>query len=173
MSNVFFISDTHFYHANILKFTSKFGEPLRNFYDVAHMNEYMVKCWNSVVGKRDLVFHLGDVVVKWGDSYTDVLDRLNGRKILIAGNHDKHDTQVYLKSFERVEGMWTYKDGIILTHCPIHPSQLEYRFKLNVHGHVHKNSLDDKRYYNVSVEAIDYTPVSLDTIREYMKNVGL
>ena len=47
---------------------------------------------------------------------------------------------------------------VFLTHCPIHPSELDYRVSYNIHGHVHENSLDDARYVNVSCEVVDYQP---------------
>jgi calcineurin-like phosphoesterase family protein len=63
-----------------------------------------------------------------------------------------------LKYIHSVAGMVDYKKTVIFTHCPIHSSQLEFRYKYNIHGHVHENSLDDKRYINVCAEVIDYKP---------------
>jgi calcineurin-like phosphoesterase family protein len=66
--------------------------------------------------------------------------------------------------------MIDYKKEFILTHCPIHPSQLEYRYKYNIHGHVHENSINDPRYINVSAEVIDYTPKTLEELLQLNKN---
>jgi calcineurin-like phosphoesterase family protein len=63
-----------------------------------------------------------------------------------------------------VSGMIDYKEKAILTHCPIHPSQLEFRYSFNIHGHVHKNSIDDARYINVCAEMINYTPVEFSKL---------
>jgi calcineurin-like phosphoesterase family protein len=68
--------------------------------------------------------------------------------------------------------MVQYK-GVILTHCPIHPSELEYRFPLNIHGHIHDKvvvldywtNIPDQRYICVSCERIDYTPKTLDELK--------
>ena len=66
--------------------------------------------------------------------------------------------------------MIDYKKEYILTHCPIHSSQLDYRYSYNIHGHVHSNSIDDARYINVSAEVIDYTPKTLEQLLEINKN---
>lgn len=161
MSNVFFIGDTHFHHANILKFTDKFERPLRVFSSIEEHDEYLVDTWNRVVGKRDTVFHLGDAVF---GSNLSVIGRLNGTKHLILGNHDKRKPREYANYFSKLWGMKPYKYGIVMAHAPIHPSSLEYRFEWNVHGHVHMHDVDDLRYMNVSAEAIDYEPISLDEL---------
>lgn len=72
---VFLISDTHFGHANIIKYA---GRP---FDSVEEMNEAMVDNWNSVVKQGDKVYHLGDVTMN--SKSLDILSRLNGRKVLI------------------------------------------------------------------------------------------
>ena len=60
--------------------------------------------------------------------------------------------------------MINYKKEFILSHCPIHPSELDYRFKYNIHGHVHVKSLSDERYINVCCEAIDYKPKTIEEL---------
>ena len=68
--------------------------------------------------------------------------------------------------FDDVQGFVKYKD-YWLSHCPIHPNEL--RGKYNLHGHVHNKTVEDVRYFNCSLENIDYTPISLDQIREILK----
>jgi len=89
--NIFFTSDHHFGHANIIKF-----EPLNRvdarggmFETVEQMDEFLILRWNEVVGVNDLVYHLGDASYK-RETLRAVLPRLNGRKILICGNHDTY-----------------------------------------------------------------------------------
>jgi calcineurin-like phosphoesterase family protein len=107
------------------------------------------------------------------DEYYHLLDQMNGRKIVILGNHDKpKHVRSLLNHVESVIGMIKYK-GILLTHCPVHPQELEYRAKINIHGHMHENKVPqvvidgqrdtrgciiDKRYINVCCENIDYQP---------------
>ena len=151
MSVVRFISDTHFHHTNMaIK---------RGFADAETMNEHIVSQWNKVVSKKDVTLILGDITME--KSNYQILNRLNGIKKVVLGNHDEpqHIPEL-LKYVNSVCGMFKYKElgQVFLTHCPIHPSELDYRVKYNIHGHVHENSLNDLRYINVSCEVIDYQP---------------
>lgn len=160
MPNIFIISDTHFYHENMMNFKREDGSPLRPFRDAAHMNEILVERWNSVVKPSDKVYHLGDVAM--GKTDISILNRCNGHKRLVRGNHDMLNTGVYLKYFEEVYACRVL-DHMLLTHIPIHPGSLG-RFRCNIHGHIHYQPAPGPEYFNASVEAIDYTPVSLETI---------
>jgi calcineurin-like phosphoesterase family protein len=136
----------------------------RGFINEVHMNEYIVDKWNSVVNKRDHVFILGDVTME-KTLYYPVLSLLKGTKTVVMGNHDEPQHVVeLLKYVNKVAGMIDYKKQFILTHCPIHPSQLEFRYSYNIHGHVHENSLDDPRYINVSAEVINYEPIEFSKL---------
>ena len=81
--SVFFTSDTHFGHKNIIKYSS------RPFRDFAHMDWTIVNNWNSVIGETDVVFHLGDVAMGDSERWDEILKSLNGYKILVVGNHDR------------------------------------------------------------------------------------
>lgn len=167
MSNVRFISDHHLGH--------KWIAHHRGFQDEFHMNEHIVKEHNKVVHKRDLTYFLGDVTMET-DKWYFYLDQMNGRKKLIMGNHDMgKDVPELLKYFETVESMVKYK-GVFLTHCPVHPMELDYRVSLNIHGHLHEKNVlrnvdelvegfktgdKDTRYINVSCEQINYKPKTL------------
>jgi len=162
---VFLIGDTHFGHANILRF-----EPTaRPFKDLREMHDTLIHNWNGVVGPEDVVYHLGDVI--FGSQYTWLLSLLNGHKRLIMGNHDRMHVDIYKKYFEKVMGVGEIqrKDGVraVLTHIPVHPNNLEFRYTHNIHGHMHSHKLDDPRYINVSCEQTNMTPVLLsDLIKE-------
>jgi calcineurin-like phosphoesterase family protein len=157
MSNIFIISDTHFGHANILKFTdSTTGERIRpQFASVEEMDEHMVERWNSVVGDSDIVYHLGDVYFEHGHR---VLPRLKGRKRLILGNHDNGKSEYIQKYFQKVL-MWRMfpEFNCVLTHVPIHESGM-YKVQYNMHGHIHQNASPTERHINCSVEVQNYTP---------------
>lgn len=152
MSNVRFISDLHFHHENMaLK---------RGFSCADEMNEHIVNQWNKVVNKKDTTYILGDITMKKANY--EILNRLNGIKHVVLGNHDEgQHTKILQQYVNKIAGMVNYKKEFILTHCPIHPCELEYRFNINIHGHVHENTLPDKRYINVSAEVIDYKPKTL------------
>lgn len=165
MCTVRFIADLHLGHSNMAK--------MRKFQDEFYHDEYIVDQWNSVVNKKDLTYILGDITMETSKHYP-ILNRMNGRKIVILGNHDRpQDVVELLKYVDRVCGMVKYK-GIWLTHCPVHESELEYRVNKNVHGHIHEKRVlvardnwgeviweEDKRYVCVSCEHVDYKPKTL------------
>lgn len=181
--NRFLISDTHFGHTNTWqKFTVEDGSPLRPFTSTEEMDETMVENWNRVVRPQDTVYHLGDVVIARRNLET--VKRLNGRKILIRGNHDIfRDKDYYEAGFEQIHGVRVFVDQFILSHIPLHPDCVGERFKRNVHGHLHGNRImidetlissshtqpgsylqPDPRYLCVCVEQINFTPVSFDDV---------
>lgn len=162
---------TIFGHANILNFKRDDGSPLRDFESTEHMNEHMVQQHNLVVKPQDKVYFIGDVCMSTKASALEILDRMNGTKVLIKGNHDLCKPQQYLEYFKDIRGSHQF-DGMILTHIPIHPESLS-RWGLNVHGHLHHREvllplaqIPDRRYFNVSMERIDYTPISLEQVKK-------
>lgn len=188
MSNRFTISDTHFGHASTwAKFTNPDGTPLRPFSSTEEMDETLVDNWNKVVHPKDTVYHLGDVVIARRNLQT--VKRLNGRKILIRGNHDMFkDKDYYEAGFEQIHGVRVFVDKWIMSHIPLHPGSVTDRFKVNVHGHTHGNRVKrfvrntaevidwgpefvealDPRYYCVCVEQINYTPISFDDLEQHI-----
>lgn len=160
MSNVFYISDTHFGHeSTCTKFTNKDGSPLRPFSCAQEMDEEMIRRWNSVVGKNDKVYHLGDVCIN--KRYLSTMERLNGSKTLIRGNHDIFKIREYLKYFSEVHAVrYTTGRDFVMSHIPLHPECIAERYRVNVHGHLHANLIGDPRYINVSVEQINFTPLA-------------
>ena len=187
MANRFLISDTHFGHTNTWeKFTLTDGSPLRPFTSTEEMDETMVDNWNRVVRPQDTVYHLGDVVI--ARRHLETVKRLNGRKILIRGNHDIYkDKDYYGAGFEQIHGVRVFVDQFILSHIPLHPDCVGERFKRNVHGHLHGNRITrdiicradprtiehefytvrtevDPRYLCVCVEQTNFTPISFDDV---------
>lgn len=156
MAKVFFISDTHFKHTNILTFEPYY----RPFKSIQEHDAALVEKWNSVVNKGDIVFHLGDVAM--GSHGLETVSQLNGDKRLIMGNHDKAPTSNYLKHFTKIYGSITYKD-FICTHIPVSDKQFG-RFKGNIHGHLHSKVMEDLKYFNVSVEQIKLTPILFEDL---------
>lgn len=176
MSDTWFIGDTHFGHANILKYEFV----ARPFATLEEMHEVMIERWNSVVKKGDKVFHLGDVA--FGANNLQILNRLNGGKRLILGNHDRYNTAIYLDYFHIVHGV-LFWNNCVLTHVPVHPNQLEHRSEFNIHGHLHSKYVEcessdgsvfipDKRYINVSCEHNNLTPINADIILQRIKNAA-
>jgi len=150
----------------------------RGFQDEFYHDEYLIQQWNSVVHKKDLVYILGDITMESKAHYYQ-LDRLKGRKIVVLGNHDRHqDVRTLLNHVESVAGMVDYK-GNVLTHCPIHPNEAHF-CRYNIHAHIHHVSkleecivndryLDEDskpasslyKYKCVDANLIDFKPVTL------------
>lgn len=170
MGNTWIISDTHFGHANILRFTSANGNLIRpEFETVEEMDDIMCQNWVRKVKNNDTIYHLGDVAIP--RKSLQLIGKLPGRKILIKGNHDIFKLHDYVGIFVDIRAYKTYPDkGIICSHIPISDRQLNNRFKFNVHGHMHTNSMEDSKYLNVCVEKTNYSPVLLDEVLERIKN---
>lgn len=181
MRDTWVISDTHLFHTNILKFTdSNTGKLVRGdrFDNVDQMNECMLENWNSVVKQGDIVYHLGDVVMGDHDQFKKLWPKFNGSKRLIVGNHDDIKFLSTGGFFQKVL-MWRMwpEFGLMFSHVPLHESSLlrltvrdgkypeDCETLLNVHGHIHQNPSPEGPYRNVSVEAIDYTPINIEELR--------
>ena len=156
MSNVFFISDLHIGHRNILKYS-----PEREGSNTDEHDLWLLEQWNSVVKKkRDLVYVLGDVC--FDQSKLWILDKMAGTKYLLPGNHDYFKLEEYMAYFDKILWFRKYHEFWI-SHAPIHPDEL--RGRKNIHGHVHSKSIRDSRYINVCVEKLNGVPVTLEEIR--------
>ena len=162
---IWLISDTHFSHENILTFRDPFGELMRPFVSKEEMDEVMVQRWNDRVKPSDHVYHLGDVAMRRPD--LKIVKRLNGKKRLLFGNHDIYDYKSYTEvGFEKLMSYRVF-DGLFLSHIPIHPAS--NRCEANVHGHIHANGDLGEGYINVSVEATNFAPLSLEEVRDRVK----
>ena len=175
---VFFTSDTHFYHDNIINFC---GRPFKN---VEVMNETLIANWNSVVGPDDIVFHLGDFCLGGSAEWTNILNRLNGKIYLIVGNHDiKNLRQGYYSHFEHIAMQMHIEVGkqkIYLNHCPFLCYGGAYRDTWQLFGHVHTSKqntgIDAPRLhmlfptqYDVGVDNNNFTPVSFEQVRRIIE----
>lgn len=156
----FVAADHHFTHRRVIEFTHN-GELMRPFASVEEHDQYIIFCHNRVVRPQDTTYFLGDVAInKRG---LECLAKMNGRKILVKGNHDVYKAQEYLKYFEDIRACKVIEGKAILTHIPVHEIELE-RFKHNVHGHLHAKIVGHPGYTCVSMEQINFTPVDLDEL---------
>ncbi|SRR6266576_278938 len=124
--NVYLISDTHFNHANIATYCDR----------PKGFTELIMENWNRVIAKDDTVIHLGDVILDKKSVIKGVMDSLNGRKILVRGNHDRQWSN--LKWMEN--GFAFSCDGMKFRQCWLthEPStSLADGCTLNIHGHLH------------------------------------
>ena len=170
MATVYVTSDHHFGHANILTFARQDGRLMRPSFSCANdMDKYMIDRWNAVVRPQDHVYHVGDFAMKTPG--LGIAKWLNGHKRLVRGNHDIFKTRMYIEAgFTEIYGVRVFED-LVLSHIPLHEGSLKPKWT-NVHGHLHNNESDNHwtprlgpRYFNVSVEVCDYTPLTLEDIR--------
>ena len=153
MPRVFLVSDTHFGHAGVCRFTRNDGvTKLRPWTDPAEMDEDMVRAWNDRVRPTDKVYHLGDVVIN--RKALSILNRLNGDKVLIRGNHDIFKDEDYTPYFRSIRS-YHVMNGMILSHIPVHEASLG-RFGVNVHGHLHANRVMRARGVNAKTGEVLY-----------------
>ncbi len=175
---VFFTSDTHFGHANIIKYCN------RPYSDVAQMDAELIRRWNMVVNYGDTVFHLGDFAFANEARVEYLLNQLRGIKILIAGNHDPKSTR-RARGWAQVHMDYSYNlggpDGP-LAHLIHKPNEAEFIYRLRelgpnsnrvvLHGHTHGSRgynpyepVPGVRYLDVGVDTwgadqLSYTPAS-------------
>lgn len=170
----FFTSDTHYYHANIIKYCD------RPFADVPQMNMAMIDRWNQVVTPDSTVFHLGDFAFSSYEKAREVLSFLNGRKVLVMGNHDRHlkkftwnklDGAADLVIKDRHELDFTLPNGkvqrVVMCHYPLEPKGDEWV----LHGHEHGGKQPPRmtKVLDVGVDCHDFYPISLERVAEIMQ----
>ncbi len=164
----FIISDTHFFHKNIVKYCDR---------DLGH-NEIMEKRWHETVGLDDTVLHLGDLVftrdrAKQDRFFNDIAPYLPGNKYLILGNHDRDDwiDRYEAAGFTVIPPFTIDYRGwrVSFDHYPL--LNLKGKKLIRVHGHIHNNGYHEEfttrdlsGNINVSVEVIDYTPQPITTL---------
>lgn len=174
----FLIGDLHFCHNNIVKFKNETtGEKVRPWDTIEEHDEGLIERWNSVVTQRDRVYVLGDVSMPRRG--IKMMERLNGSKVLIKGNHDVFKLQDYTPYFKDIRAAQVdEKHRVVITHIPVHPQCLD-RWRVNIHGHLHTEFVKtlqgnaDPRYTCVSAEHIDFTPIEYDTaIKMALKKAG-
>ena len=174
MKKIFFTSDHHFGHKNIIKFCN------RPFESVEEMDETMIKRWNEKISPDDDVYHLGDVALCSPNKLKKIIDRLHGKIHLIKGNHEKSalackDHFEWIKDYyeltveddEFPEG----KQKIILLHYGMRVWNKSHWGTYHLYGHSHGTLPDDPkmRAIDVGVDCHDFYPVSYEEVKAIMK----
>lgn len=181
--NVYFTSDTHFQHENIIKYCK------RPFKDVNENDEEIIRRWNEKVPEDGIVFHLGDVAFGNPKKVDEILKRLNGKIYLVIGNHDwRRIVNEHAWRFEDMTQQINMKIGkkhIILNHYPMLAFGGAWRgidASWQLFGHVHTSpytdeGLDQQRMkylfttqYDVGVDNNDFTPVSYAEVKQIIEN---
>lgn len=181
--NIFFTSDTHFYHKNIINFCK------RPFKDLQEMHSEIIRMWNETIRPNDIVFILGDIIFGGANAYEEILPQINGKKYLILGNHDyKNFTTNKCKYFEAVyDKMFIAVNDqeIILNHEPLLCFGGQQNNRIwHLFGHVHttkdlnlKGSCDAQRMflmatptmYDVGMDFNNYKPISFAEVKEIIQ----
>lgn len=174
--NIFFTSDTHFGHNNIIRYCN------RPFNTVSEHDEVLINNWNKTVGANDTVFHLGDFAFCGSDKMSEILSRLNGHIILIKGNHDHFQNSI-LSKFEECYSQLHIEIGkksVYLNHYPFLTYSGMYRNNavIQLYGHVHsgplstsgkdlsKLSITSPYQLEVGVDNFNYTPISWKQVKD-------
>lgn len=157
-------SDLHFNHPGILKMSRS------QFSAVEEHNEYIIKKYNEKVGKDDLVYILGDIGFSPLKQLAPLIQRLNGRKILIRGNHDRGTTGEYIAMgfIEVYDHPVYFSNEIILSHEPCMEAY-NNPYVFNIHGHTHLRSLILDNYINICPEQTNYEPVDLKALQQELR----
>jgi calcineurin-like phosphoesterase family protein len=195
---IWFTSDTHFWHKNIIRLSK------RPFDTLHQMHEHFIQEWNKRVQPNETVYVLGDFSFSNKTMTQPIISCLNGHKILILGNHDRHAKKMIEMGFDEVhENMYIEignKQKVYLSHYPFHPMNTFVRHKQGddhkvainwpydkvdmrymhkrivddgkmwlLHGHVHNAWLQNGRQINVGVDVWDYKPVPHEKILQLIE----
>jgi calcineurin-like phosphoesterase family protein len=177
---IFFTSDSHFFHKNILKYTH------RPWVDVGSMNAALIQNWNSVVKPEDSIYHLGDFAFGSLNKTIEILSQLNGKKYLVKGNHDYH---CHREDF-RVRWQWIKDYYSLSVQDPEMPRGRQkiilshYAFLVWDEGHhgawaLHAHSHNSLSHLNLGTTRMDvgvdnplcnYSPISYEQVKLLMKD---
>lgn len=177
--DLYFISDLHFNHKNIIEYEK------RPFANVEEMNAALIENWNKTITNEDVVYVVGDFVLGYSETVLPILNRLNGKQfILIRGNHDTslkcslYDShpKVILKDADAIiTSIGKHSVFCPITHLPLlpRPDSGSFEFTFPIHGHTHAADPffhPETHCFNVSADVIDFTPVSFETIKQIIRD---
>lgn len=167
MSN-YYTSDLHLFDRSVISSASR---PHKN---LEEMHKDIIIKWNKKIKNSDTVYILGDLALPRNNKETkeviNILNLLNGKKVLIIGNHDRDliKNESFNKCFNRIEEYCRILDEgkkVILFHFPIEDWESKRKGAIHLHGHIHKKKINDiKNRYHVGCDLHKFIPVSLKEI---------
>ena len=181
---LWFTSDPHFNHANIIKYCN------RPFTNVNEMNELLISNWNSVVKEDDIIVCGGDF--SWGSpkDCQNILEQLNGQKVLVIGNHEKSVMESAKNRDLFTLGLFdilniTVMDeevsdefqDIVVCHYPMITWDKSHRGSWQLFGHVHgmldDNSALSPNQFDIGVDSHNFMPISYQEVKEIITRRNL
>lgn len=174
MSNIFFISDTHFGHDRIRGYSN------RPYSSVDEMNHALIKNWNAVVKPKDTVWHLGDFAFMRFPDFKNVLRQLNGTIHFVSGNHDQMIDKKYDEILEqgKIRSIQSYAElkingkMIVLFHYGMRTWNKAHHGSIHLYGHSHGSLPPHGLSVDVGVDCKEitpeYRPIHLDEVLKYM-----
>jgi calcineurin-like phosphoesterase family protein len=169
----FFTSDLHLFHKKIIVYNNH----TRPFSTIEEMHEWIIKSWNELISEEDTVYILGDVSFSRTTPTVDILKQLNGKKILIWGNHDigHIKKEAFLGCFTEVHQYLHLKENginFILFHFPIAEWDMCHHSSIHLHGHLHgsPSGLEQYKIMDVGIDATGKIAVSIDEVIELLKD---
>ncbi len=165
---IFFTSDWHIGHKIVIDLDK------RPFKDLDHMSSSLIKNYNAIVPENGVCYFLGDMGFCGSNTLKDIIDQLNGTKLLILGNHDKKHNAMYNAGFDIVLNaaeLWIASERVTLSHCPLrgifredttgmrnyidgekwHGESRQDKFSVkdagqfHLHGHIHAGPANSKK----------------------------
>ncbi len=171
---VFFTSDWHLGHSNIMKYCK------RPFISTNEMNDIIIANYNNVVGDNDIVYNLGDIAFKTSYGYLkDFLSKLNGSKVIIVGNHDnvQHIKRLKLDglilNYHDTLGITVDKHYIWLSHYAHRTWNRSFHGSWHLFGHSHSKLEPYGKSFDVGVDAWEFKPVSFNEVCVKMASLGV
>ena len=169
MSNIFFVSDTHFCHAKSITFGN------RPFKDVTEMNDGLIDRWNSVVSPRDTIYHLGDFGFNNLDDLRKIRYRLNGKIHMILGNHDYKNKLdrcgAWFSSMSVMKEININKQHIVLCHYSMRVWNRSHYNSQHLFGHSHGKLQGQGKSMDIGVDCWNWTPISFEQVQEKMNTL--
>ena len=159
---IYFSADTHFSHENIIKYCN------RPFENVEQMNETMISNWNKVVKSNDDIYFLGDFGLGTEKHLLPIYNRLNGRKFLIVGSHDRHSVKLPWSGIDNIKVIHIEKIPITLCHYAMRTWHKSHFNSWHLYGHSHGRLQGFGKSFDVGVDAWNFTPVSFHDVKAKM-----
>lgn len=189
MPKVFFTSDTHFFHKNILKHCPSRKELCNasDENDIVSWDKWMVDEWNKTIKKHDIVYIIGDFAFGSAELSKKILGKLNGKKFLILGNHDGSSdklnnhfiqiTQQKMAVFKKEQYDFLDEDmQVFMCHYPLITWPSKHYGAIQLHGHCHgrldaynEESPDLRVDIGIDSTIAEFKPIPLEKIYQYFK----